>query len=57
MGKIEGDDCGSRYVMEAQLKMLSCLKFCSAMKNGLDDENWKPFITVCNKKSKNYQNL
>lgn len=53
MSRIEGDGCGSRYVMEAQLKMLSCLKFCSAMQNGLEDENWKSFITVSNKKVKN----
>lgn len=57
MGKVEGDGGASRHVMEAQIKMLSCLKFSSAMKSGLDDENWKSFITESNKNVKKYQNL
>lgn len=57
MGKIEGGGAGTRHVTEAQLKMLPCPKFCSAMESGLDGENWKFLITESNKKSKNYQNL
>lgn len=38
MAKDGRDGGGSRHVIEAQLKMLCCLKFCSAMKSGLDDE-------------------
>lgn len=50
MAKDGRDGGGSRHVIEAQLKMLCCLKFCSAMKSGLDDEYWKSFITESNKK-------
>lgn len=52
MGKIEGGGAGTRHVTEAQLKMLPCPKFCSAMESGLDGENWKFLITESNKKVK-----
>lgn len=50
VGKDGGDSGGSRHVMEAQAKILLCLQFCSAMKSGLGDENWKSFIIESNKK-------
>lgn len=50
MGKDGGNSGGSRHVMEAYAKILLCLQFCSAMKSGLGDENWKSFIIESNKK-------